>query len=54
MLPAIDLDNDHLLPTNEVADISPDRLLANEFAAGNLPVAQTIPQFRFGVGGVGA
>jgi hypothetical protein len=53
VLSPIDFDNDKFLAANEVADVATDRLLPDEFISIDLPVANTIPEFRFRVGLVG-
>ena len=54
MLPAIDLDDQLRLRTEEVDDIGTDRLLATEPGSVDLLAAQMGPQSPFGIGGVGA
>jgi hypothetical protein len=43
MLPAIDLDDQPLLATDEIDDVRSEALLADEFRAAELPRAQAGP-----------
>jgi hypothetical protein len=54
MLSSVDFDDNELFPANEAANVTADRLLPDELASIDLPVAKAIPEFRFGVGLVGA
>ena len=51
MLPAVDLDHRPILAADEIHCVRPDRLLPDEFAAGDLPRADPIPELSLGVGG---
>ena len=50
VLASIDFDHDLLFSTNEVANIRAYVDLPCELAAVDLPIANTIPQYGFGVG----
>jgi hypothetical protein len=52
MLATINLDDKAPLATDEIRDVRSDRFLAHKFVAVNGAGAQTIPQFRLGVGRV--
>jgi len=50
MLAAIELDYQFALAANEIADVAVDRLLSDEFEAGDLAIAQPAPELGFRVG----
>ena len=50
VLASIYLDDEFLLAANEIAKVRPYRQLSHEFVAVDLPGAQMLPKFRFGIG----
>jgi hypothetical protein len=49
---SIDLDDQHLVATNEVGNVGPDRVLPREFPAAELAVPEMAPHKALGAGGV--
>jgi len=52
VLPAVDLDDQALLGAEEVRDVAIDLDLPTELEAVHLAVAENVPEFALGVGGV--
>jgi hypothetical protein len=50
VLPAVNLDDQPLLAADKIANVRADRLLPDEFASGDLPIAKMPPQLLLGVG----
>jgi hypothetical protein len=50
VLPTVELDDQLGFDTGEVSEVAADRMLAAELAAGELTVAQGVPQGALGVG----